>query len=181
MKPTTKTVSIDDLVLNSNNPRLIKDEKFKKLVNSIKEFPEMLNLRPIVVNDEMVILGGNMRFRACIEAGLKEVPVTIAKGLTQEQEAEFIIKDNASFGDWDWDTLANEWNNTQLTEWGLDVWHNNSDVDLNQFFEDKGDTEKGQAFKVVLEFNEKDYADVTELFKKHTGTKESIVLKLLQG
>lgn len=121
MKPTTKIVSKDELVLNSNNPRLIKDEKFKKLVNSIKEFPEMLNLRPIVVNEQMVILGGNMRFRACIEAGLKEVPITIAKGLTAEQEAEFIIKDNASFGEWDWDTLANEWDSTKLGEWGIDA------------------------------------------------------------
>jgi hypothetical protein len=122
MKPTTKTVSTEQLVLNENNPRIIKDEKFKKLVQSIKDFPEMLNLRPIVVNEQMVILGGNMRYRACIEAGLKEIPVTIAKGLTQEQEAEFIIKDNASFGDWDWDTLANEWDNTKLGDWGIDLW-----------------------------------------------------------
>lgn len=121
MKPNTKIISIDELVLNSNNPRLIKDEKFKKLVKSIKEFPEMLNLRPIVVNEQMVILGGNMRFRACKEAGLKEVPITIAEGLTPEQEAEFIVKDNVGFGEWDWDTLANEWSSTDLLDWGLDL------------------------------------------------------------
>ena len=104
-----------------NNPRLIKDDKFAKLVKSIKEFPEMLELRPIVVNDDMVVLGGNMRLKACKEAGLKEIPIMKASDLTEEQQKEFIIKDNVGFGEWDYAMLANEWNTEELTEWGLDL------------------------------------------------------------
>ena len=114
-------VKITAIKSNPNNPRLIKDDKFHKLVKSIKEFPQMLELRPIVVNDEMVILGGNMRHKACIEAGLKEVTIVKAKDLTEEQQKEFIIKDNVGFGEWDWDILANEWNAEILEEWGLDL------------------------------------------------------------
>tara|TARA_R100000152_G_C6768083_1_gene193453 strand:- start:345 stop:1814 length:1470 start_codon:yes stop_codon:yes gene_type:complete len=120
-------VPINQIHTNINNPRIIKDDKFRKLVQSIKEFPEMLDLRPIVVDEDMVILGGNMRHKACIEAGVKEVPIKIAKGLTEDQKLEFIIKDNASFGEWEWDMLANEWDSIQLAEWGLDVWENEDD------------------------------------------------------
>lgn len=116
----TQSVSISKIKPNPNNPRLIKDDKFAKLVTSIQEFPEMLNIRPIVVNKDMVILGGNMRFKACKEAGLKEIPIIIAD-LTEEQEREFIIKDNISGGEWDWNLLANEWDVDQLTGWGLDI------------------------------------------------------------
>ena len=105
---------------NTDNPRIIKDNKFKKLVASIKEFPEMLKLRPIVVNNDMVVLGGNMRLKACKEAGLKEIWVLKATDLTKEQENEFIVKDNVGFGEWDWDVLANEWDVKELEEWGLD-------------------------------------------------------------
>jgi ParB-like chromosome segregation protein Spo0J len=114
-------VKISAIKSNPNNPRLIKDDKFHKLVKSIKEFPQMLELRPIIVNDEMVILGGNMRHKACIEAGLKEVTIVKAKDLTEEQQKEFIIKDNVGFGEWDWDILANEWDTESLEEWGLDL------------------------------------------------------------
>ena len=86
---------------NPNNPRIVKDYKFKALVKSIKEFPDMLNLRPIVVNKDMVVLGGNMRLRACKEAGLKEVPVIIADQLTEKEQREFSIKDNQGSGEWD--------------------------------------------------------------------------------
>lgn len=113
-------VLLSDINLNPNNPRLIKDDKFKKLVASIQEFPEMLKIRPIVVNKDMVILGGNMRFKACKEAGLKEVPVIIVD-LTEEQQREFIIKDNASGGEWDWEMLANEWDADLLDKWGIDL------------------------------------------------------------
>ena len=105
---------------NTDNPRVIRDNKFQKLVASIKEFPEMLKLRPIVVNKDMIILGGNMRYKACIEAGLREVWVLKAADLTKEQENEFIVKDNVGFGEWDWDVLANEWDVKELEEWGLD-------------------------------------------------------------
>jgi ParB-like chromosome segregation protein Spo0J len=101
-------VKINKIKVNPNNPRFIKDDKFKNLVKSIKEFPEMLSLRPVVVNKDMIILGGNMRFKAAKEAGLKEIPILIANNITQEQEREFLIKDNTSGGEWDWDILANE-------------------------------------------------------------------------
>ncbi len=115
------TVNISTIRPNPDNPRLIKDDKFQKLVKSIKEFPEMLQLRPIVVNDDMVILGGNMRLKACKEAGMKEVPIIKASDLTPEQQKEFIIKDNVGFGEWDWDMIANEWDTEQVQEWGVDL------------------------------------------------------------
>jgi len=114
-------VPIHEIKANPNNPRLIKDEKFAKLVKSIKEFPEMLELRPIVVNDDMIVLGGNMRLKACKEAGLIQIPVIKASSLTEEQQKEFIIKDNVGFGEWDWELIANEWDAEQVTEWGLDI------------------------------------------------------------
>ncbi len=116
-----KEVKIGLIKSNPNNPRIIKDEKFAKLVESIKSFPEMLKLRPIVVNEDMVVLGGNMRLKACKEAGLKLVPIIKANDLTTEQQKEFIIKDNVGFGEWDYNMLANEWDVEQLTEWGLDI------------------------------------------------------------
>ena len=125
-------LEINKLKPNKDNPRIIKDDKFKKLVKSIKEFPEMMELRPIVVDEDMTILGGNMRHKASIEAGLKEVHIKIAKGLTEKQKQEFIVKDNVGFGEWEWDILANEWDSVKLNEWGLDVWENEDDkVDEN--------------------------------------------------
>ena len=114
-------VKISEIKLNESNPRFIKDDKFKKLVKSIKDLPQMLDIRPIVVNKDMMVLGGNMRLKACVEAGLKEVPIIIADNLTKEQEKEFLIKDNVSGGEWDWDMIANEWNEVELIEWGLDI------------------------------------------------------------
>lgn len=124
-------VDIKKVIPNPSNPRIIKDDKFKKLVNSIKEFPQMLELRPIVVDSNMVVLGGNMRLKACQAAGLQEVDILIADQLTEEQKAEFIIKDNVGFGEWDWDLLANEWDVDALTEWGLDV--GGFDLNAEQF------------------------------------------------
>jgi ParB-like chromosome segregation protein Spo0J len=115
------TVKISEVKSNPNNPRIIKDDKFQKLVKSIKEFPEMLNIRPIVVNADMVVLGGNMRLKACKEAGLKEVAIIKAADLTEDQQKQFIIKDNVGFGEWDWEDLANNWDAEQLTDWGLDI------------------------------------------------------------
>jgi hypothetical protein len=117
----TKLVPINSVIPNSENPRYIKEDKFEKLVKSIKDFPEMLQLRPIVINDQNVILGGNMRYKACVEAGVKKIPVIKADQLTPEQQREFIIKDNVSGGNWDWDIIANEWNTDELEDWGLDV------------------------------------------------------------
>jgi len=125
-------VKISKVKGNPDNPRIIKNDKFKKLVKSIQDFPEMLKLRPIVVDEEMIVLGGNMRLKASKDAGLKEVWIEVAEGLTEEQKKEFIVKDNVGFGEWEWDLLANEWDSIQLAEWGLDVWQNEDDVNLNE-------------------------------------------------
>ena len=114
-------VKINEVKTNPKNPRLIKDDKFRKLVKSIEEFPQMLELRPIVVDENNIVLGGNMRLKACKEAGLKEVFIVKADNLTELQKDEFIVKDNVGFGEWDWDILANEWDTDKLDEWGLDL------------------------------------------------------------
>lgn len=116
-----QNVPINTVKANPNNPRIIKDDKFAKLVKSINEFPQMLKLRPIVVNDDMVVLGGNMRLKACKEAGLKEIPIIKASELTEQQQKEFIVKDNVGYGEWDWSDLANNWDSDQLEDWGLDI------------------------------------------------------------
>jgi DNA mismatch repair ATPase MutL len=149
------TVKITEVKSNPNNPRTIKDEKFKKLVESIKGFPQMLSLRPIVVNDDMVVLGGNLRLKACKQAGLKEVPIIKASELTDEQQKEFIIKDNVGFGDWDWDTLSNEWDVNEINDWGLDIPNfENHMVDLNSLSDDfslpEGDKEPFQQMTFTL-------------------------------
>ena len=115
-----QTVKINEVKPNPSNPRTIKDDKFKKLVKSIQDFPEMLKLRPLVVNSEMVVLGGNMRLKACKEAGLTEVPIIYAENLSEAQQQEFIIKDNLGYGEWNWDDLK-EWDLSDLEEWGMDI------------------------------------------------------------
>ena len=115
-----QNVPINTVKANPTNPRIIKDDKFAKLVKSIKEFPDMLNVRPIVVNKDMVVLGGNMRLKAIKEAGYKEVAIEIVDW-TEQQQKEFIVKDNVGYGEWDWSDLANNWDSEQLEEWGLDI------------------------------------------------------------
>jgi ParB-like chromosome segregation protein Spo0J len=115
---------LSTIKLNPANPRMIKDDKFKKLCKSVAEFPQMMELRPIIIDAENVILGGNMRFRALKENGMKEVPdswVMRADDLTEKQKKEFVIKDNVGFGEWDWDDIANEWGDLPLDDWGLDI------------------------------------------------------------
>ena len=123
-------IQISKVKGNPSNPRIIKNDKFKKLVKSIQDFPEMLEKRPIVVDEDMMVLGGNMRLKASKDAGLKEVWIDIAEGWTKEQKDEFVVKDNVNFGEWEWDILANEWDSVQLADWGLDVWENQDDVIL---------------------------------------------------
>jgi len=163
-------VKTKDIIANENNPRVIKDDKFRKLVQSIKDFPQMLNLRPIVVNDEMVVLGGNMRLRAVQEVGLKEVAIIKASDLTEEQQKEFIIKDNVGFGEWDWDVLANEWEPELLTEWGLDVWQQPVEVDYSLLDEEDlsdelADMADGVKKAIQIEFEPDHYDEATELVK----------------
>jgi ParB-like chromosome segregation protein Spo0J len=174
----TKAVKISEVKLNPNNPRLIKDEKFAKLVQSIKDLPEMLSIRPIVVNSDMVVLGGNMRLKACKEAGLKEIPIIIADNLTEEQQREFLIKDNVSGGEWDWAMLQNDWDTEQLDDWGLELTKFNSDFNFDEFFEENN-KQKEEKFKITLEYTEDDYNKVNEALKKHSESKEQIIFKLL--
>tara|TARA_R110000764_G_scaffold89383_3_gene170870 strand:- start:1879 stop:2484 length:606 start_codon:yes stop_codon:yes gene_type:complete len=138
MRKNTKieVVDINKILLNTGqveglpkNPRFIKDNKFNKLVKSIKAFPEMLSIRPIVVDEGMVVLGGNMRYRACKVAGIKDIPVIIASNLTVEQKKEFLIKDNVGFGEWEWELLGSEWNTEKIEEWGMDVWIQSTDIE----------------------------------------------------
>jgi len=176
-------VKISEVKPNPKNPRIIKDGKFQKLVKSIQEFPDMLNKRPLIVftdvDGKYVVLGGNMRLKALNELKFKEIPVIIADEWTEEQKAEFLIKDNVGFGEWDWDSLANEWDSEKLDDWGLNVPnYENTDIDLDAFFEEDN-TEKEEKFKIVLEYSEEDYNAVTEALKNYSGSKESIFYKLL--
>lgn len=114
-------MKITEIKPNPNNPRICKDHKFKQLVKSIQDFPQMLELRPIVIDENNMVLGGNMRLKACLEAGLNDVPVIHANNLSEEKKKEFIVKDNIGYGEWDWDELANSWNVEELMEWGLDI------------------------------------------------------------
>ena len=114
-------VHISKIRPNANNPRLIKNIKFKKLVQSIKDMPNMLKLRPIVVDSEYIILGGNMRYKACIKAGIKEVPIIVAKDFTEDETKAFVIKDNVSYGEWNFDILANDYEFMQLDDWAIDL------------------------------------------------------------
>lgn len=115
---------------NEENPRFITDAKFKKLVKSIKDFPEMLEARPLVIDEDNVVLGGNMRLKALKSAGIFEIPVKRVEGWTAEQKREFIIKDNLGYGEWDWELVANGWDAEQLEDWGLDIPIFDSDEDL---------------------------------------------------
>ena len=146
-------MKLSEIKPNPNNPRLIKDDKFHKLVQSIKDFPEMLEKRPIVVNQDMVVLGGNMRLKACKEAGLKEIPVIIADW-TEEQQREFIIKDNVGFGEWDWDMIANEWDADEIKEWGLDIPIFMEDSELNDLSE-----QIQEAYKIEISCNDEEHQE----------------------
>jgi len=168
----TKNLPINKVKLNPNNPRVIKDDKFNKLVKSIQEFPQMLELRPIVVNSDMVVLGGNMRLRACQEAGFKEIPVVIADELTEQEQKQFIIKDNVSFGVWDWDNLANEWDSEELGEWGIDLPNFETTKELDYSVLDDVDIDSqldemaGAVRKAIqIEFEPEHYEEAQELVK----------------
>jgi hypothetical protein len=171
-----KSVKTSDVHLNDDNPRTIKPEKFQQLVESVKEFPEMLEIREVVVDEDMMVLGGNMRFQACMEAGIKKLNVRVISGLTEEQKKEFIIKDNANYGDWDWDMLGNSFDEGLLKNWGLNVWQPDehltmeSDEPIDTDTQDLDTTPGGDssvdvlATKVIqLEFQIGDYQEALEL------------------
>jgi hypothetical protein len=167
-------VKISQIKANSKNPRIIKDDKFKKLVQSIREFPEMLEKRPLVcftdIDGKYVVLGGNMRLKASIEVGLKELPIVLADDWTQEQRDEFLIKDNVGFGEWDWDQLANEWDSEKLTDWGMDVWKSEPDIDYSILDDDDvsdqlDDMTNGVKKAIQIEFEAEHYEEAYELVK----------------
>ena len=169
-KSNIEILPISQVKENSNNPRFIKDEKFKKLVQSIKEFPEMLKLRPLVIDENNIVLGGNMRLKACKELKIKEVPVVYAKNLSEKQKSEFIIKDNVGFGDWDWDILANEWDSQQLEDWGLDIPKEN-DVEI-----DEVEPSENNSWFLNIEFESE--KDVQKWYEKLT--EQGLICKIVQ-
>jgi len=154
-----EVMKVKDLVLNTDNPRSIAPDKLEKLKKSIKEFPEMLKLRPVVIDENNVVLGGNMRLTAHIESGLDDIPVIRADDLTEEQKKEFVIKDNVSGGEWDWDMLQADWDTDQLDAWGLDV----EPFDDNESKEIK--EEDLSSFKnahILISINPQDFQTVIE-------------------
>tara|TARA_R100000781_G_scaffold102662_2_gene66191 strand:- start:81 stop:650 length:570 start_codon:yes stop_codon:yes gene_type:complete len=164
----SKKLKVGQIKVNPKNPRLIKDTKFKKLVQSIKDFPEMLQYRPIVINEDNYILGGNMRYKAAVDAGLKEVH-TMKVNISKKKQEEFIIKDNASFGDWDWDILANIWDNQKLNDWGIDVWQPEQEIDYSVLddidVEEEINTMYEQTKKsIILEYPAKDFEPIKKLY-----------------
>ena len=177
-----KKMKLKDIKPNPNNPRVLRDDKFQKLKQSITEFPKMLSLRPMVIDENNVVLGGNMRLRALQELGFTDVDeawVKRSSDLTEDEKKRFIIADNVAFGEWDWDTLANDWDVVDLEAWGLDIPQFNQDINLDDFFEENNE-QKEEKFKITLEYTENDYNEVIELFKKYTGSKENIVAELLK-
>jgi hypothetical protein len=179
-------MKLSNIKPNPNNPRLIKDDKFAKLVQSIKDFPEMMEKRPIVcvtdVDGKIYPLGGNMRYKAIKELGYKDVPdtwIVMADEWTEEKRREFVVKDNVGFGEWDWGQLQT-WDSEQLEAWGLDVpgfgnetdySEKNKELDLNDF--------KDQKYTIKLEFTEDDYNLVKERLQELGQTPEKILYDAL--
>ena len=173
---------ITEIKSNPNNPRLIKDNKFKQLVKSIQDFPQMLELRPIVIDENNMVLGGNMRLKACLEAGLTDVPVIHANNLSEEKKKEFIVKDNVGYGEWDWDDLANNWDAQELTDWGLDIPNfdvNNLEAEEDDFAVHDGGTETDIVLGDLFEIGEHrllcgDSTDSDQVAKLMNGQKADI-------
>jgi len=175
-------MKLSEIKPNPDNPRLVKDDRFKKLVASIEAFPEMMELRPMIIDENNIIIGGNMRYKALKHLKRKEIPdswVKRADELTEDQKKEFIIKDNVGFGEHDWDVLANDWDSELLNNWGLDVWQAPEDVNLDEFFEEDTSEPIDQKNKIVLEYSEKDYEKIITKFDSMDGSKENIIWKLL--
>ena len=186
MKPIK--ININKIQSNPNNPRVIKDFKFKKLTKSIQDFPEMLKLRPIIVDEKSMILGGNMRYKACLDLGHKTVWAVMADDLSEEQKKQFVIKDNVGFGEWDWDILANDWETKELKEWGIDVWQPEEAVDYSVLDEIDLDDEIDNMYEqtkksIILEFPTEKYINgvqqVYESLKKKEADLSDIFYKAM--
>ena len=172
-------MKLTDIIPNENNPRYIKDDRFKKLVTSISEFPKMMELRPIIIDKDNVILGGNMRYAALEDLKYENIPdnwVRRADELTDDEKRRFIISDNVGFGEWDWDALANEWDEKELTDWGLelplfdDFSDKNNEIDTDDF---------SDKMTLKFELSEGEYSFITELLAKIDANKETALLKTL--
>jgi len=175
-------MKLSEIKPNPNNPRVLRDERFEKLKQSIQEFPKMMSLRPMVIDSDGIILGGNMRYRALQDLGYKEVPdewVKRAEELTEEEKQRFIIADNVGFGDWDWDALGNDWDAEQLTDWGLEIpgWKEEDYSDKNKEI-DADDFEDKMTIK--LEYTADDYEMVKTALHKVAATPEEAVWQLLK-
>jgi len=182
-----QTLPLSQIKPNPDNPRVIRDEKYRQLVKSLKEFPEMLWKRPIVVDEDYVALGGNMRLKALEELKFKEVPVIVAEGWTEEQRKQFVVKDNVSYGEWDWDMLSNTWDAVQLNDWGLHVWVPEVDADYTVLDSDEfsgidervtkiaESTERG----IIINFPNDLYDEAYELVKEANKRKYDVGMALL--
>lgn len=178
MTPTL--VKVSKLKKNPDNPRIIKDDKFEKLVKSIKDFPKMLEIRPIVYTSDFVVLGGNMRLEAAKAAGLSEVWAVDASELTQEQQKEFIIKDNVGYGEWDWGELTNNWDANDLEDLGLDVpGFDSSEIDYSGKNQEIDTDDFSDKMTIKLNYIESDYNIVRDQLSKIAATPEQAVWKLL--
>jgi ParB-like chromosome segregation protein Spo0J len=180
-----QTVPISQVKNNPRNPRVIRDEKFELLKNSIQEFSEMLQKRPLVcftdVDGKYVVLGGNMRLKACKEVGLKTVPILLADDWTEEQKTQFVIKDNASFGEWDFDDLAANYDVDLLTNWGVEF----PAVEEIEGYEDKNKEididEIDEVMTIKLNYSFDEYQTVKQALAKVAATPEQAVWRLIQG
>jgi hypothetical protein len=178
----SETIKLSEIKPNPNNPRVIKDDKFHKLVKSIQDFPKMLELRPMVVNEDNILLGGNMRLKALQHLKYTEIPVTWvrkAEDLTEDEQRQFIVKDNVGFGEWDWELLANEWNSEELSEWGLEVPNFGSDVDYSEKNKEIDTDDFDDKMIIKLEFTESDYHLVKDKLSKIASTPEQAIFTLL--
>lgn len=179
-------MKLKDIKPNPNNPRVLRDEKFQKLKQSITEFPKMLSLRPMVIDENNVVLGGNMRLRALQELGFTDVDeawVKRSSDLTEDEKKRFIIADNVAFGEWDWDTLANDWEVVDLEAWGLEIpqFENEADTDYSDKNKEIDVEELEGLMTINLKYTEEDYWKVKEQLSKIAQTPEQAVWKLLRN
>jgi len=179
-------MKLKDIKPNPNNPRVLRDDKFQKLKQSIAEFPKMLSLRPMVIDENNVVLGGNMRLRALQELGFNDIDeawVKRSSDLTEEEKKRFIIADNVAFGEWDWDTLANDWEVVDLEAWGLDIpqFDERGEIDYSDKNKEVDIEDLEGLMTINLKYNEEDYWKVKEQLSKVVHTPEQAVWKLLKN
>jgi ParB-like chromosome segregation protein Spo0J len=179
-------MKLKDIKPNPNNPRVLRDDKFQKLKQSITEFPKMLSLRPMVIDENNVVLGGNMRLRALQELGFNDIDeawVKRSSDLTEEEKKRFIIADNVAFGEWDWDALANDWEVVDLEAWGLDIpqFDERGEIDYSDKNKEVDIEDLEGLMTINLKYTEEDYWKVKEQLSKVAHTPEQAVWKLLKN